>query len=535
MGLLEGTTSYKENDKEDSITNKNIDDIITKLTMYTNDPVMLTNIYTAILNDDNSMYILTKISQNTVFKKHFPEFYIKNKYGESVINCQQNTKYHRYGVFKHILCAIENVGKDNLKFNKEEMKILKWTMLLHDIGKAQSKVINDSGNDSFVEHEIISYNMAKNILDRFCFTTEEKKIILTLIKYHDKFLNEGEWTYDNLSFLAKELEDKEELFNLLIEVKLADNKAKSIDVFNNFTSIKNSYNQFANLYFKDKIRIENKNGYFNDNDNLKGNNGKTENSSSKEIEKEKLLTTCKEIIEGKHLKFYYIPVIDLKNKKICGYESFCKIATTDGMKYGQIMRSAKINNLYNNMQHTMLLKAVEDFEQFDLPKYIEKHINIDLKNYSDYKEKELLLEIIKNKKIVLNFNGVEIIPKELFTKQLLELRKNNVKVSVENLDFLNQIITNAESINADVIRYKLISLEKNNIEQVKQLITFCSARNIVLIVSCVDSKDKLSFLLDLGVRYIQGKYFGEALEIPNASGNDIKKIIINLQEDKIIQ
>ena len=46
MELLEQTTSYKEAGKENSITNKNINDIIAKLNMYTNDPVMLTNRYT---------------------------------------------------------------------------------------------------------------------------------------------------------------------------------------------------------------------------------------------------------------------------------------------------------------------------------------------------------------------------------------------------------------------------------------------------------------------------------------------------------
>lgn len=534
MELLEQTTSYKEAGKENSITNKNINDIIAKLNMYTNDPVMLTKIYTDILKDDNAMYILTKISQNNVFKNHFPEFYIKNKYGESVINCQQNTKYHRYGVFKHILCAIENAGKDKLKFNKNEIKILKWTMLLHDIGKAQTKITNASGYDSFAGHENVSYNMARGILDRFSFSLKEKQIILALIKYHDKFLNEGEWTYDNLSFLAKELDDKEELFNLLIEVKLADNKAKSIDVYNTYTNIKNRYYQFANLYFKSKVNIEKENCYLDDNIKLQKNNENTEVCLNKEIDKAKELDICKEIIEGKCLKYYYTPVIDLKNKKICGYESYCKIVTNSETHYSQIIRNAKINNLYTDIQQAIFLKSIEQFNKYDLPNFIEKYTNIDLTSYKDYKEKERLLEMLKNKKMVVTFNVAENMDVDYLDECLVELRNNKVKVSVENLNFISKLIENSEFGNVDVIKYKLMDLEQNNVEQIKQLITFCSANGIVLIISFVDTKDKLSFLLDLGVRYVQGECFGKMLETPNANSSDVKKIIKKLQEDKIL-
>ena len=48
---------------------------------------------------------------------------------------------------------------------------------------------------------------------------------------------------------------KKEVLDVLIDVKLADSKAKSIDVYNGFTNIKSRYYQFANLYFKNKVNI----------------------------------------------------------------------------------------------------------------------------------------------------------------------------------------------------------------------------------------------------------------------------------------
>ena len=147
--------------------------IVSQLQMYDNDPKQLTRIYTDILEEDNVAFILTKISQDKIFLKHFPEFYEKNEFGENVINCQQNSDYHKYGVFKHILYTVETVGKaSQIPLGDEQLKILKWTMLLHDIGKPYVKVINEDGSDSFAGHDDKSVELAGPILDRFYFSEE---------------------------------------------------------------------------------------------------------------------------------------------------------------------------------------------------------------------------------------------------------------------------------------------------------------------------------------------------------------------------
>lgn len=227
-----------------------VKNLIDGLELFSDNPKMLTNAYTDILTSDNVVYLVTRISQNSILSKHFPELYIQNENGESVINCQQNSPYHRYGVFRHILYTVEYVGKDNLKYSKHDLKLLKWTMFLHDIGKPFVKTTNTEGRDSFAGHDDVSVELAEQILNRFDFSEQEKKIVLTLIKYHDRYLNEGELTQDNLEFLAQELEDKKELFEFLIEVKTADNKAKSIDVYNKFLTILPKYEEFASNYFK---------------------------------------------------------------------------------------------------------------------------------------------------------------------------------------------------------------------------------------------------------------------------------------------
>ena len=223
--------------------------IIDSLKLYENDNSAFTNLITEILEDENVVEILTKISREPIFVKYFPEFYNKNKYGEDVINCQQNSSYHKYGVFKHTLITIEQIAPKGIPIGEWQRKILKWTMLLHDIGKPYVKNVSEDGTESFAGHEDVSVELAKPILDRFYFTEDEKKVILTLIKYHDKFLNEGEIIFDNMKFLATELNNKKELFYMLIDVKDADASAKSIEVYNKYKLTKNKYIEFASSYF----------------------------------------------------------------------------------------------------------------------------------------------------------------------------------------------------------------------------------------------------------------------------------------------
>jgi hypothetical protein len=109
----------------------------------TRDSKELTRLYTDILDSDNVSEILITISKEKFFLDHFPEFYEKNIYGENIFNCTQNSEYHRYGVFKHILVTIEEVGKNNAAIADNQRKILKWTMFLHDLGKPYVKIISD--------------------------------------------------------------------------------------------------------------------------------------------------------------------------------------------------------------------------------------------------------------------------------------------------------------------------------------------------------------------------------------------------------
>ena len=538
---------YKKDDER--VAKNEISKIVTNLQLYSSNVEMLTRMYTDILTDENVVYIMTRISQNPVFMNHFPEFYVKNENGESVINCQQNSAYHRYGVFKHILYTIENVGKDNLKFSSHDMKILKWTMLLHDIGKPMAKTINSEGYDSFTGHDDISVEIADKILDRFDFDEEDKRIILTLIKYHDKYLNEGDLTYDNLSFLAQELEDKKDLFYLLIEVKLADNKAKSIDVYNKFMTVVGKYYDFANEYFSnsednklfgnteedesivgDSIVNEKKESH----SNLAERGVYKEGGSDEDITEKIIADLTKDITSGNKLKCYYQPIVDLKKRIVNGYEVYYKIVTNEDFSYKQIIRKAKEFGKYDKLQQMLFVNALERFNDIKGKQDIVEYINIDAKSYQNYVNKARIFDLIDKNKVVLEFNNFETLINSKIKELSHEifLRKGNV--AIDNFESSNKTLKDLEQIEPKYIKYKIVDTEENTREYLKELVTFCMLNSINLIAFGVDTRELLDFAIDCGVRYVQGNFFGKPTDGLDLSSTTIEEKLNESKEELIV-
>lgn len=532
---------YSQN--EELISKNEMNKIITNLQLYTNNPEMLTRLYTEILTDDNVVYLMTRISQNQIFMKHFPEFYEKNGNGESVINCQQNSPYHKYGVFKHILYTIENVGKENLRYSTHDIKLLKWTMFLHDIGKPMAKTINSEGFDSFAGHDDISLEIATQILDRFDFNEQDKKIILTLIKYHDRYLNEGELTYDNLSFLAQELEDKKDLFQLLIEVKIADNKAKSIDVYNKFMTVVGKYYDFSNEYFSngeseavfDNIKIDNsyiEQTYEKDKNARRGEY--KEGGSDEDITENLIADLSKSITAGNKMQCYYQPIVDLKKKKVNGYEVYYKIVTEEDFSYKQIMRKAKEFGKYDKIQQMLFVNSLERFNEIKGRRDIVEYINIDAKSYLNYVNKARIFDLFEDNKIVLEFNNFEMLINSKIKELSDEILVRKGNVAIDNFESSRKTFRDLEQIEPKYIKYNLQYVGENEEEQLRELATFCLLNSINLIVFGVDDREKLDMAINCNVRYVQGNFFGKPTEGLDLSDGQVEELLEQSKEELIV-
>ncbi|QUI21364.1 CCA tRNA nucleotidyltransferase [Vallitalea pronyensis] len=92
------------------------------------------------------------------------------------IGNHQHHPYHHYPIGEHIMRSVEAIRAE---------KTLRWTMLLHDIGKPEKKTTDEDGIDHFYGHEQLSADMAYAILNRLKFDKKTLNRIVALIACHD--------------------------------------------------------------------------------------------------------------------------------------------------------------------------------------------------------------------------------------------------------------------------------------------------------------------------------------------------------------
>ena len=129
------------------------------------------------------------------------------------MKCEQHNPHHCYSVGEHIIHSVMEVRRD---------KVLRLTMLLHDVAKPQNIQTDENGVDHFRGHVEASARMADVILRRLKYDNETRKIVTTLVAWHDRQLGQS---FARIRHSISEL--GAELFPLLMEVKTADAMAQS--------------------------------------------------------------------------------------------------------------------------------------------------------------------------------------------------------------------------------------------------------------------------------------------------------------------
>lgn len=508
-----------------------VNNILNSVRLYKNNKEAITNIITDVLIDDNVYEILSKLSRESDFVELFPEFYIKNEYNEDVINCQQNSTYHKYGVFGHILHTIEYAGNSQIPVSSWQKKILKWTMLLHDIGKPYVKKIFEDGTESFAGHEDVSFEISKGILDRFFFTDAEKQIILTLVKYHDKFLNDGELTNDNFKFLASELNNDRELFNMLIEVKDADARAKNIDVYNRYKVTKNKYLEFESIYFSNNnTAIVESNEINIESENQNESVNSAFSSPDKELSKTEMDILIDSIISKRNIVNLYQPVIDIFSKKVHGYELLTRIDFEKKIDILDLFNYAKETEKYDKLQQMLLVNGIDNFESIANKEENTLFINIDIASYEKYINKPRIYDMMTKQKIIIAFSNYDKMDLVKVQDVFKSIHDHNGLVALHgfgigSLDIDDLNVLNIDYIIPDISLIKDIATNDNRKKYISDLVTYSVSKGVNVVIVGIEDKQSLDIVKALGIRYVQGFYFQTPKMAIDFINNKIEKLI----------
>lgn len=141
-----------------------------------------------------------------ITKVILPEF-------DAMMGTTQENPHHKYSVGVHTIKAMETVRAD---------KVLRLTMLFHDIAKPLMKKVDEEGIAHFKMHDSKGAEMTKQILRRLKFDNDTMNKVTRLVQYHDyRMPAEGKNVRRAINKIG------EDLFPLYLEVRVADTMAQS--------------------------------------------------------------------------------------------------------------------------------------------------------------------------------------------------------------------------------------------------------------------------------------------------------------------
>jgi len=133
------------------------------------------------------------------------------------INGSLQNRHHQHDVFEHTMQSYSYLEKiirvperlfsnidicKNLTISKKNASILKYIILLHDIGKPLSKTIDQNGGIHFYRHEHLGADIAKRINSRLKLSNQDRRHVDFIIRNHLKPL------YLFSSYFGKKIPEK---------------------------------------------------------------------------------------------------------------------------------------------------------------------------------------------------------------------------------------------------------------------------------------------------------------------------------------
>lgn len=189
-----------------------------------------------ILMSDRPGAAIEKLEQSGLLRQLFPEI-------SDLVGVEQSPVHHPEGdVFTHTMRALDMSDKD---------LELRWSILLHDIGKKQTHTIKD-GKVSHPGHPQESVDMASTILSKYKLSSDEKKNILWLIRNHDVLM-----FWDRMSEFKRRMLAANPMFPKLMKHHMADRASTGDeDIISGETTRQKGYEAYLKGFMADSDKWE---------------------------------------------------------------------------------------------------------------------------------------------------------------------------------------------------------------------------------------------------------------------------------------
>ena len=212
---------------------------------------------------------------------------------------------------------------------------------------------------------------------------------------------------------------------------------------------------------------------------------------------------------------YFQPIIRLKDNKIIKYEVLARIKNDDKIEsIVPYLEIAKENKLYSELTLMMFNKAYDYLKdkdiKFSLNLSIEDIMDYDLmkKVFNKYKEDDIL------KKVTFEILESEAIDDYEYIKNFINIAKRkNIKIALDDFgsgysNFAHILNLNIDFIKIDGSLIKKILCDNKSYQIVKMITDFAKRNGIKTVAEFVEDEKTHNKLIEIGVDYAQGYYYG---------------------------
>lgn len=234
------------------------------------------------------------------------------------------------------------------------------------------------------------------------------------------------------------------------------------------------------------------------------------------------------IINNNKVKVLLQPIYSVKDNTFVSAEAFMYLHDSNGniMKPGVFIPVALKYNKMRALGACVIKKVCEFYEMLNDHKINLDHIFINVTG-NELEDPEYLNMIIEEvsksrldvDKIAIELNNVESIKhRELFLNNLNSVRLFGLPIAISGFGGVDSRIDEIINLPVEIIKLDVGIISKTNDDEnastvIKGILSLASRLNLQTIAVGVESEQQANRMIELGINYIQGRYYSDSLTL----------------------
>lgn len=225
------------------------------------------------------------------------------------------------------------------------------------------------------------------------------------------------------------------------------------------------------------------------------------------------------ILEGRHIKSAYQPIVSLTNGNVFGFEALCRISEASlTMNIEQMFRLADKMNKAWELEVLCREAALKNAIHMGCEKKLFLNVNPNILHDEGFRNgftKNRLDEYgIDFRNIIFEITErVAIIDNKAFLDSINHYKRQHYGIAIDDVGAGYSGLNTLSAVKPDIIKLDMNlvrNIDKDELKQLlcKSMVEFCNNANIKLIAEGIESEDELETLIKLNVDFGQGFFLG---------------------------